>query len=141
MNFAFELQKDKGLRDDNPLQPFKIVSLWEVLDFYAEKFANICRILAELCTAPIDNNYERIRLSRPILDELNWLHDTAKNLELKGPAISIERFLRDLRSKKTSNTQIRRNAHVLAQRIIDDFKGDVVFHKPIAQRGQNEFRI
>ena len=32
-NLAFELQKDKGLRDDNALQPYEIVNLWQLMEF------------------------------------------------------------------------------------------------------------
>jgi|SRR5271157_2554699 len=42
MNFAFELQEDKVLRDNNALQPFRIVSLLDTLRFYARGFVRIC---------------------------------------------------------------------------------------------------
>jgi hypothetical protein len=128
---AFSLQNDKKEREDNPLQPYKIVSLWDVLDFYAEKFANISRLMAELCMAPVDDTFRRIEFSQPILDQLAWLRDMAKELKIKGVAVSVDRLLRDLRSKSTQNTQIRRDALELGQRIIDDFEGELILAIPL----------
>ena len=48
MNLPFQLRNDKGLREDNPLQPFKLVSLWEMLRFYADGFVNVTAVLADL---------------------------------------------------------------------------------------------
>jgi hypothetical protein len=44
----FQLLKHKPLREDNPLQPFKIVSLWDMLRFHAEKFVQLCSALTGL---------------------------------------------------------------------------------------------
>jgi len=133
MTLAFNLKKDKGLREDNPLQSYEIVSLWAVLDFYAEKFANICRILAEVCVIPFGDNDQKVEFSQPILEELAWLHEIAKELKLKGPVANVERLLRDLRSRSTRNSQIKRDAHGLGQSIIDEFKGQPLMALSAAQ--------
>ena len=36
MDLAFELLKEKDLREDNPLQPYKIMSLVDIFEFYNE---------------------------------------------------------------------------------------------------------
>jgi hypothetical protein len=143
VNLAFELQNDKKERENNPLQDFKIVSLWEVLDFYAEKFANITRLMAEICMMPVDDTYPKIQFSQPILDQFAWLHGFAKEQKIKGVAVSIERLLRDLHSKSTGNPQIRRDALEVAQRILDDFEGELLLAIPLknADFYRNEQKI
>lgn len=46
MNLAFDLPKGKKERENNPLQPYKIVSLLKVLEFCARDFVTMCTILA-----------------------------------------------------------------------------------------------
>ena len=102
-----------------------------MLEFYAEKFSNICRLLGELCVLPIDDNFERIEFSQPILDELTWLRETAKGLGLRGSAVSAERLLTDLRSPTSRNAEIRRRGQELLQRIIDEFNGQFILAIPL----------
>jgi hypothetical protein len=126
MNLAFELKNDEELREGGSLQPYEIVSLYEVLDFHADKFANICRLMSELCMIPLTES-PKWELSQPILDQLQWLKDAAQELALTGLVASIERLLRDLERVDTAgNKQIKRDAHAILQRIIDDFKGQCV---------------
>jgi hypothetical protein len=126
MNAHFSLPNDKPLRDDNPLQPYEIVSLWEVLDFYADKFANISRMMSELCMVPLSES-PKWELSQPILDQLLWLKGVAEELSLRGLVVAIERLFRDLDQVNTvGNKQVKRDAHAVLQRIIDDFNGQLI---------------
>jgi hypothetical protein len=46
MNFAFELQKDKGVREDEHVQSLMIVSLWDMLRTRAFQFVESSQVLA-----------------------------------------------------------------------------------------------
>ncbi|MGO9120473.1 MAG: hypothetical protein ACLQPD_23020 [Desulfomonilaceae bacterium] len=140
MNLVFDLQKDKSLRENNPLSLNKIVSLWDVLNFYAEKFARISSLMGGISMAPFGNQNDRIRLSRPLLDQLTWLHSIADELKLKGVLANVDRFLRDVRSRSATNVQVKRSAQALNQSIVDEFKGELILAVMPAQAEYYEMK-
>jgi len=134
MNLSFELQEDKGRRENNPLQPFKIVSLWEVLDFYADKFSKICRWLTTISTTVHVTSIQRISI-RPmggppdaeILTTLRWLYDLLVDLEIQGAAASAGRLLSDLQEQAViSNSLLKHDCDELMRGIMDEFRGRLV---------------
>ncbi|MBI4965917.1 MAG: hypothetical protein HY913_21745 [Desulfomonile tiedjei] len=46
MNLSFQLRNHKGLREDPFWQPYKLVSLWDMLHIYAKSFAATCQRLS-----------------------------------------------------------------------------------------------
>ncbi len=73
MSLAFDLQKDKPLREDNPLRPYKIVSVWTVLRHHAQRFTDIIASMARVrpafhpCRAPACF-WEQARLAKNCLN-------------------------------------------------------------------------
>ncbi|MGO9121280.1 MAG: hypothetical protein ACLQPD_27175 [Desulfomonilaceae bacterium] len=65
------MQKDKKLRDDNLLQPCKIVSLWEMLEFYAALFVQVSQFL------------EMIKHADVFFRDTDWQPDEWKLLQSK----------------------------------------------------------
>jgi hypothetical protein len=66
MNSAFELQKDKGLREDEVFRPYKIVRLWDMLPFYAGQFLKVIshlKIFEDYVEARVGDDIGCIKLS------------------------------------------------------------------------------
>jgi hypothetical protein len=84
----FELQKDKRLRENNPLQPFKIVSLWDMLPFCAELFINLYSALERLDQSEDIKEVAKCMADFPEIDKrFDGFNNTLKKL---GLAVSIE---------------------------------------------------
>jgi len=98
MNLAFDLQESKRLREDNPLQQYKIVSLWDVLRFYANWYldigwglVNTIHGLESYVTEGVEwNNRERYREFDKLVE---WLHGNLGRLGLPTSAIKAQRLL------------------------------------------------
>ncbi len=48
MRSEIQLQRGESLREDNPLQLYKIVSLWDIMRFYAEQWLGIFRLIGQI---------------------------------------------------------------------------------------------
>jgi hypothetical protein len=97
MNLAFELRKDKPLRDDGLLQPYKIVSLWDMLRIQAEDFISICNLLTDL-SAIFDNvktKFPDLKTIRkpPIENKLRKLRDISEKMNLRITTDRAEELL------------------------------------------------
>jgi len=132
MSLAFDLKNDKKEREDNPLQPFELVSLWQLLEFYADTYTKVCRLLVHMNTAIRIARSEGHsvadvgRPSAPLLKGLQWLHTLLTEMELRGPASNAERLLRDLRSKKpVSSSQYQQATDILMQGLADELQGQL----------------
>lgn len=84
MNLAFSFHRNKGLCDDNPLQSYKIVSLWGMLKFYAFHFVSLCSNLARSYgyIQALESSQEQAKaISLPILPTV--IAGAAGHLEFK----------------------------------------------------------
>jgi hypothetical protein len=110
MNFAFELQKDKGVREGVLFQPFKLVSLWDMLRFNADLFVNVCKMLGET-SRPLDQLIAGQSRGAPVGTLLKEtfavispnLHRISEALKLMGlpmSVISADRLIQFVNGKK-----------------------------------------
>jgi hypothetical protein len=119
MSLPFELQRDKGLRENGLFQPFKIVSLMELLEFYADLWLTIfCELGKHIAIIELDEKLrpelQQIRMqsgvsldfSKPsgtslVKEELYVnLVERLEDLELTESAMCAEEILDSIRTGK-----------------------------------------
>lgn len=124
---AFELQKHKGLREDNPLQFYKMVNLLEVLRFCAEEFVKITCVLIHLQKFPALTGGEAQRkqighLILPHLTELRRIHSSLGTMGLTASADSAARVIAALDDPEWTNVAVGPLATALIDNIVSDFR-------------------
>jgi hypothetical protein len=132
MTFAFDLQNDKWGRDDKVLQPLKIVSLLDMLDFYADRYLRIYGALTQLTQVIQLAKGTPILLGPSERDELGWLHENLVALGLTNSAIAAKRLLNFI-EKSGALTQSEPVHHFLEQviqRIPDELQGQLALMVP-----------
>jgi len=99
LNSAFELQKGKGLREGDLFQPYRLVSLWEVLRFYAAWFVEACRLLDTLSRQLRISEQKDRPISRELTEQiLTKFHTDLKRLGLDNPMAFTEKLLLYMRA-------------------------------------------
>jgi len=136
MNLAFELKRDKFSCENNSFQPYKIVSLWDVLRFYAEWFIEVSAALARLSSgyqetihhyggkADIDLN--------PLIETLRRFIPILTAMDLRMSVMTAERLLNCVTSQKDKK-DFQKQAKLtdeLLERVIDEFKGQLIVRIP-----------
>lgn len=140
MSLSFSLQQDKGVRENNPLQPFKIVSLWDVLEFYAKNWLGIAHEVGrmvqgldseaswqsrlELACAATGQPYKpptpRLLPSNMVTALSNFL-DTLRQMELDTSMKAVEGIIGDIESGRIK-TEIDAKAPVVELMHVIEFE-------------------
>ena len=140
MNLALKGLHDKPLTKKD-FELYKIVSLWDMLRFQAEKFLDICMKISRIGRAIADREEEGHKddeISPAPLDfinDLEWLHATLSELALPMSTISAKRLLEFINS---ADEKKLRKFHLLidklTERITDELQGHLLMRIP-ASRG------
>jgi hypothetical protein len=142
MNLAFALQKESERRDDNPLQPYKIVSLLAVLQFYAREYIDIMYRLGGIrLLPPLPKAEDQAKRIKPLLadhlSKLRWLHRDLIRLDLVASADSVERLMNVLENRPGWGGQpLEPLVDALFDNVTSELKGRLVMAIP-ANRSQH----
>ncbi len=137
MNLVSELQKDQSLRDDMMFESFKLVSLLDMLRFYADRYLRSIACLSELAqmfnNAPDSSTL--IKWLRQCEPQLRWLHQDLTAMDLVDAAESVESLLWELQDhsgpgKWSGEPEPGKCLRPLIKSVIAGFKKEYVLRVP-----------
>lgn len=126
----FELQKDKDWRDGYPFQPYRIVSLRKMLDFFADRYTAVWRKLSMVSTSIGLLAYQGVSadpIGRPDKEtrkKLEELKQLFQDLEMSSSARNAEKLLKlwARRKENVSNLALKKGIDDLAEQVILEFE-------------------
>jgi hypothetical protein len=129
-NLAFDLQKNKSLREGGLFQPFKLVRLWDMLEFYAFGFVSTFNFLIGL-REPFDGIEPFLTQVRPQLEEFR---KTLLGMNLENSAAKLESMLYTLdHLGKWDEPEWGHDFKELAERITDEFRTKLIYMVPYSK--------
>jgi hypothetical protein len=135
MNLAFGLQKDKNQRDDPFWQPYKLVSVWDMLEFYALNFVRTIEFMSAWAAVSTNKQISKMLLTK-LQNDISELHCTLLGMEAEHSALRLGRILDALENgSPRSESSLNNDVREMFQTLLDDLKTKVIYMVPYSKVG------
>lgn len=141
LNLPFELQKNNRVRENGALQPYEIVSLWEVIKIFGNHFFGFCGYLVILarmsenahCQGIARVDFEAISSMRQFRYQYGNYPEILKIMGLTHSVPRCERLMQLIDESKTTTVahqDLRESLDNLFVSLIDELEGILMFVVP-----------
>jgi hypothetical protein len=138
MNLPLKIIEDKPLTKED-FRPFRIVSIWDIIRFYARDILQMCRTLDHISrNIMVLPNPDAVISGLPsdlyssLCTNIKLFHQNLVIMDLKCSAMSMERLLETLTAgaNRTSPTQLLNLIRDTIARLEDELSGELVMLIP-----------